>query len=77
MSRERDGKTALPKPCCMISELLEEAGVDREQLRRARRQVLEGVILLCQWQLSRMEDARTAASARPRPGRSGRKITVE
>jgi hypothetical protein len=77
VSRETAGKTTLPKPCCVISELLEEAGVDREQLRRARRQVLEGVILLCQWQLSRMEDARPAASARPRSGRSGRKITVE
>jgi hypothetical protein len=60
----------------MISELLEEAGVDREQLRRARRQVLEGVILLCQWQLSRMDQA-GAAAERPRPARAGRKITVE
>jgi len=74
VSREKAGKATLPKPCCMISELLEEAGVDREQLRRARRQVLEGVILLCQWQLSRMDEARPAPSARPR---SGRKITVE
>jgi hypothetical protein len=61
----------------MISELLEEAGVDREQLRRARRQVLEGVILLCQWQLSRMDEARPGSSDRPRSGRPGRKITVE
>ena len=43
------------KPCCMISELLEEAGIDRDQIRRARRQVLEGVVLLCQWQLQRMD----------------------
>lgn len=77
MSRERTGTTTLPKPCCMISELLEEAGVDREQLRRARRQVLEGVILLCQWQLSRMDEARPASPDRPRSGRPGRKITVE
>jgi len=59
----------------MISEFLEEAGVDREQLRRVRRQVLEGVILLCQWQLARMEETR--AAARPSSPRRGRKITVE
>jgi hypothetical protein len=63
------------KACCMISEVLEEAGVDREQLRRVRRQVLEGVILLCQWQLARMEEPRPPA--RPASPRRGRKITVE
>lgn len=70
----REGGPA--KACCMISEVLEEAGVDREQLRRVRRQVLEGIILLCQWQLARMEAPR--APSRPgAPGRRGRKITVE
>jgi hypothetical protein len=59
----------------MISEFLEEAGVDREQLRRARRQVLEGVMLLCQWQLSRMEESRPASP--PGGARRGRKVTVE
>jgi hypothetical protein len=49
----------------MISEFLEETGIDREQLRKARRQILEGVVLLCQWQLQRMErDAPKAPSAR-------------
>ena len=78
MSRDR---SALPRPCCMISEVLEEAGVDREQLRRARRQVLEGLILLCQWQLARMDATgpatARASSARPSSSRRGRKITVE
>jgi hypothetical protein len=61
------------KPCCMISELLEEAGIDRDQIRRARRQVLEGIVLLCQWQLQRME-----ASAPPPSSRGkARKVTVE
>jgi hypothetical protein len=72
---------ALPKPCCMISEVLEEAGVDREQLRRVRRQVLEGLILLCQWQLSRMDEPRPASarasSSRPASSRRGRKVDVE
>ena len=80
MSRDRGD---LPRPCCMISEVLEEAGVDREQLRRVRRQVLEGLILLCQWQLARMDEprpasTRTAAGRPSSAGRGrGRKITVE
>ncbi len=62
------------RACCMVSELLEESGIDREKLRRVRRQVLEGVILLCRWQLERMD----APSARPaEPSRKGRRITVE
>ena len=61
------------KPCCLVSEVLEEAGFDRENARRLRRQVLEGVILLCQWQLERME-----ATERPTPaGRKARKVKVE
>jgi len=57
----------------MISELLEETGIGRDQLRRARRQVLEGIVLLCQWQLQRME----ASAPPPSPGRKGRKVAVE
>ena len=60
------------KPCCMVSEFLEEVGLDRDNLRTVRRQVLEGVMLFCQWQLDRME--------RPRPpsgSRGGRKVQVE
>jgi len=51
----RESKAA--RPCCMVSEMLEEAGVDREKLRLLRRQVLEGVILFCRWQLERMDSA--------------------
>ncbi len=52
---ERRG--AALKPCCLISEILEEAGLDRERARELRRQILQGVILMCQWQLERMEQA--------------------
>jgi hypothetical protein len=64
-------KTA--RACCMVSELLEEAGLDRERIRAARRQILEGIILLCQWQLQRMapnEPPRSSAGA-------ARKVPVE
>ena len=61
------------KACCLVSEVLEEAGFDREKARRLRRQVLEGVILLCRWQLERME-----ATDPPAPGgRKARKVKVE
>jgi len=60
------------RACCMVSEILEEAGLDRERVRAMRRQVLEGVILLCQWQLERME-----RSAPPATGGKARKVTVE
>jgi hypothetical protein len=61
------------KACCLVSEVLEEAGFDREKARRLRRQVLEGVILLCQWQLERMETTETRGSG----GRKARKVKVE
>jgi len=64
------------KPCCMVSEILEEAGIDRERARQIRRQVLEGVILMCQWQLERMASERRAEPQAAR-SRRGRKIQVE
>jgi hypothetical protein len=70
MPTESRGK----KACCLVSELLEETGIDRETLRSVRRQVLQGMIMLCQWQLDRME----------RPGRGegdsekrARKVAVD
>ena len=72
MSRARRSRTEPRKPCCMVSEVLEEAGIDRDRLQQIRRQVLEGVILMCQWQLQRMEEP-VVKPSRPRP----RKVTVE
>jgi hypothetical protein len=73
VSREKRGPGEAKKPCCMVSEILEEAGIDRGRARQIRQQVLEGVILMCQWQLQRMEEDRKA----PPPGRRGRKVEVE
>ncbi len=61
------------KACCLVSEVLEEAGLDRRKARQLRRQVLEGVVLLCQWQLERL---RQSEADEPRPKR-GRKVAVE
>jgi hypothetical protein len=57
----------------MVSEILEEAGIDRTRLRQIRRQVLEGVILMCQWQLQRMEEPET----KTRGARKPRRVVVE
>jgi hypothetical protein len=57
----------------MVSEMLEEAGMDREKLRLLRRQVLEGIILFCRWQLERLDRAPRPASA----GRKARKVALD
>ena len=68
-----DGKrTRARKACCLVSEMLEEAGVDREKVRELRRQVLEGIILLCRWQLER-----TGGAPGPRSGGSGKARRVK
>jgi hypothetical protein len=56
----------------MVSEILEETGLDRERVRAIRRQVLEGVVLLCQWQLERMDPPAGAPG-----GGKARKVTIE
>jgi hypothetical protein len=61
------------KACCLVSELLEEAGLDREKARALKRQVLEGLILLCRWQLERMD----APPSRPGKRRGPRNVPVQ
>jgi hypothetical protein len=53
--------------------MLEEAGLDRAKARALRRQVLEGLILLCRWQLERMDEAPPVRE----PRRRSRKVPVE
>jgi hypothetical protein len=58
----------------MVSEILEEAGIDRDKARQLRRQVLQGIVVLCEWQLERMD-----AAERPRKKRTrkARRVPVE
>ena len=61
------------KACCLVSEMLAEAGLDRQKARALKRQVLEGLILLCRWQLERMDAPRSGPAKRRGP----RKVTVQ
>ena len=63
------------RACCLVSEILEEAGLDREKARLIRRQVLEGIMLLCRWQLERIEEGERKAAG-PKPKRV-KKVPVE
>jgi hypothetical protein len=63
---------AKEKACCLVSEFLEETGLDREKARALKKQALEGLILFCQWQLARMEPT----PSEPRPKRA-RRVVVE
>jgi hypothetical protein len=62
------------KACCLVSEVLEEVGLDRKKARQLRRQVLEGMMLLCQWQLQRLAETE---AAEPPPPKRGRKVAVQ
>jgi hypothetical protein len=73
VSRKKRATRGPRKPCCMVSELLEEVGIDRERLLKVHRQVLESIILACQWQLQRLERDRPA----PPADRRGRKVEVD
>lgn len=60
----RESRSQPRRACCMVSELLEESGIDREKARQLKRQLLEGLILMCRWQLERMEVAESARAER-------------
>ena len=43
------------KVCCLVSEMLEEMGLDSRKAREIRRQTLLGLMTFCQWQLARLD----------------------
>jgi hypothetical protein len=75
--RESGATGGSKKACCMVSEILEEAGIDRERARQLRRQLLEGVVLMCQWQLQRMHEHEPSEEPAAARGRRGRKIRID
>jgi hypothetical protein len=78
MAKVDDGSSRRSlKACCLVSEMLEEMGLDSIKAREIRRQTLLGLMTFCQWQLARMDDATapSAASAEPRKTK-GRRVRV-
>jgi hypothetical protein len=65
------------KACCLISEVLAEAGLDRERARQLRSQLLRGIIQLCQWQLERLETSGAAAPSARSGRRKARKVALD
>jgi len=64
------------KACCLVSQMLEEMGLDARKAREIRRQSLLGLVTFCQWQLARMdEEAKGASPGEPRRTR-GRRVRV-
>ena len=62
------------KACCLVSQMLEEMGLDAGKAREIRRQTLLGLMTFCQWQLARMEEE-PVAEAPPRKAR-GKRVKV-
>ncbi len=62
------------KVCCLVSEMLEEMGLDSRKARELRRQTLLGLMTFCRWQLDRI-DARTEREEPNRKTR-GRRVKV-
>jgi hypothetical protein len=64
------------KACCLVSEMLQEMGLDAEKAKEIRRQALIGMMTFCQWQLARMgEEPERPPHDGPRKTR-GRRVKV-
>ncbi len=62
------------KACCLVSEMLEEMGLDSRKAREIRRQTLLGLVTFCQWQLARMDESPAAPGETRRT--KGRRVKV-
>ena len=64
------------KACCLVSEVLEELGLNSSKAREVKRQTLLGMLTFCQWQLARMDEETQRTTAAEPPKRRGRKVKV-
>jgi len=64
------------KACCLVSEVLEEMGLDSRKAREMRRQTLLGLMTFCQWQLARMDEERGGAAPGETRRTKGRRVKV-
>ena len=64
------------KACCLVSEMLEEMGLDSRKAREIRRQTLLGLMTFCQWQLARMDEERSSTAPGETRRTKGRRVKV-
>ena len=64
------------KACCLVSQMLEEMGLDARKAREIRRQSLLGLMTFCQWQLARMDEESGDAAPGETRRRKGRRVRV-
>lgn len=64
------------KACCLVSEMLEEMGLDSRKAREIRRQTLLGLMTFCQWQLARMDEEGGSAAPGGTRRTKGRRVKV-
>lgn len=64
------------KACCLVSEMLEEMGLDSRKAREIRRQTLLGLVTFCQWQLARMDEQESPAEPGETRRTKGRRVKV-
>jgi hypothetical protein len=72
---EEGSKSRGRKVCCLVSEMLEEMGLDSRKARQIRRQTLMGLMTFCQWQLARIDAETERADPRATKPR-GRRVKV-
>ena len=64
------------KACCLVSEMLEEMGLDSRKAREIRRQTLLGLMTFCQWQLARMNEEKGSTGPGDTRRTKGRRVKV-
>ncbi|MBX7184925.1 MAG: hypothetical protein K1Y01_07235 [Vicinamibacteria bacterium] len=64
------------KACCLVSEMLEEMGLNSRKAREIRRQTLLGLVTFCQWQLARMEEQETPVAPDETRRTKGRRVKI-
>lgn len=69
-------KTRSLKACCLVSEMLEEMGLDSRKAREIRRQTLLGLMTFCQWQLARLDEQPASSADSAERKSKGRRVKV-
>ncbi|HRB12297.1 MAG TPA: hypothetical protein PKU70_04750 [Vicinamibacteria bacterium] len=76
MAKDETASSKSLKACCLVSEMLEEMGLDSRKARELRRQTLLGLMTFCQWQLARMNEEKGSTGPCDTRRTKGRRVKV-